>query len=904
MSRVLHLSRLASITLVALGSPLAAAAQTSSGMLSASRSTLAAVRLATAAPVIDGRLDDAAWEQAAVAADFTQSYPDPGEAPTQRTEVRILYDAQHLYVGARMFDTRPDSIAAPLARRDATGLYSDWLHLVLDSRHDRRTAFRFSVNPRGVQRDVYHFDDGNEDGSWDAVWEVATQIDSLGWTAEYRIPLSQLRFGGTAAETRTWGLQIMRDLARRGERASWSPWTRNDAGFVSRFGVLAGLEGVRPPRALEVVPYTTARLERAPGDPDDPFYARTDPGAAIGADLRLGLPLGMTLSATINPDFGQVEADPAEVNLTAFETFFSERRPFFTEGVDIFRFGDTRAQNKYGFQEYFYSRRIGRAPQRRLAGPDYVYVDAPQQTRILGAAKLSGRTPGGWTVGALNAVTGRESARYVDRDGMRHSAPVEPLSNYFVGRLRRDLRDGATVVGGILTATNRDLADDVFTPILHRAAYVAGADFLHTWANRSWSMSGYWVGSRVEGSAQALLGTQRNSAHYFQRPDADHLTLDEARTSLAGHMAELAVQRSGNWDASLQLKQASPGFEMNDLGFHGRVDYRSVSTFLGRRVNQPQGPFRNHSYYGYTSHAWNFGGDRILDGYALGANGTLRNFWSAGLNAGIRPEYLNDRLTRGGPVARTPAQWNASLWVESDPRQAISFGGEAWRRGDASGAGERGIGVGIDLRPSPAVRLRLRPTLSRNESTAQYVRAVADPAAEQTFGARYVFADLEQTTFAMETRLDWTFSPRLSLQLFAQPFVSAGDYYGFKEFRAPRRFEFDVYGADRGTVCRIDGVYVIDPLAARDCPAELPAAGDAGFRVRFGDPDFNVRSLRGNAVLRWEYRPGSTLFLVWQQQRSGAAALGDFDFSRDAGAIFRAPAHNVFLIKASYWIGR
>jgi hypothetical protein len=868
------------------------------------RRTLEAVRLEATAPVIDGRLDDAAWERAAVATDFTQSYPDPGAAATQRTEIRILYGTQHLYVGARMYDTRPDSVAAPLARRDATGLYSDWLHVMVDSRHDRRTAFSFSVNPRSVQRDVYFFDDVREDASWDAVWEGAAQVDSLGWTAELRIPFSQLRFGGTAYETRTWGLQIMRDIARRGERASWSPWTRTDAGVVSRFGTLTALEGVYPPLALELLPYATARLTRAPGDLGNPFYSRNDPGGAVGADLRLGLPLGMTLSATINPDFGQVEADPAEVNLTAFETFFSERRPFFTEGMDIFRFGDTRTNTRYGFQQYFYSRRIGRPPQRRLGGPDHVHVDAPQQTRILGAAKLSGRTPGGWTIGAMNAVTGRESARYVDAYGERHTTPVEPLSNYFVSRVRRELRDGATVVGGILTATNRELSDAVFTPFLHRAAYVAGTDFLHTWANRTWSVSGYLVGSRVEASEQAILGTQRTSARYFQRPDADHLTLDPSRSSLGGHMAELAVQRSGRWDASLQLKQASPGFEMNDLGFHGRVDYRSIAAYLGRRVDRVTRALLSHSYFVAGTRAWTFGGERIHDSYTLGGHITFRNLWSGVVHAGLRPEVLDDRMTRGGPLAAAPAQRSLFAGIESDPRRSIGFTVFTAFGASDSGAFDRTIGAGMDVRPGPALRLRLRPQLNRTRSTAQYMRVVDDTAAQRTYGRRYVFAELDQTTLAIETRLDWTFTPRLSLQLFAQPFVSAGSYRNFKEFREPRRFEFDVYGTDRGTICRYGGVYVVDPVAVRSCPVARPAADDPDFRVRFNDPDFNFRSLRGNAVLRWEYRPGSTLFFVWQQDRRGVAPLGDFDLFRDTDAIFRAPAQNVFLIKVTYWLAR
>lgn len=300
---------------------------------------------------IDGRLDELAWSAASPATDFVQSWPRQGEPASFATEARVLVGEDALYVGVRMYDPRPDSIAAPLARRDAVGIYSDWLHVMIDSRLDRRTAFRFTVNPRGVQKDVYHYDDGNEDLNWDAVWEVATAIDSLGWTAEYRIPFSQLRFATGGSGAGEWGLGIMRDVARHEERSTWSPWTRDTPGFVSSFGTLRGVGMVKSPRRLEVLPYVSSQLVRAPGELGNPFYRANAGTAAAGVDLKVGLPHGLMLSATINPDFGQVEVDPAEVNLTVFETFFSEKRPFFIEGQDIFGFGRVRSFNRYESQE-------------------------------------------------------------------------------------------------------------------------------------------------------------------------------------------------------------------------------------------------------------------------------------------------------------------------------------------------------------------------------------------------------------------------------------------------------------------------------------------------------------------------------------------------------------------------
>lgn len=848
--------------------------------------------------VLDGVLNESAWAAAEPITGFTESFPDPGAPASQRTEARILYDDAAIYAGIRMYDPRPDSIAAQLARRDASGIYSDWVHLILDSYHDHRTAFRFSVNPLNVKKDVYTFDDGPEDVSWDAVWEVETRVDSLGWVAEYRIPLSQIRFSADApAGGRVWGLQIMRDIARREERVSWSPWTQQSPGFVSSFGDLVGIVGIEPPNRLEITPYISAQVDRSPGNEENPFYQTNDATGSAGLDLEYGLPAGLTLSATVNPDFGQVEVDPSVVNLSAFETFFPEKRPFFVEGADVFRFGQTRSFNNYAFEEYFYSRRIGRSPQRRLGGSDILYVDAPDHTTILGAAKVSGKT-GGWTVGVMDAVTAEEEAVYTDSSGEQLTAPVEPLTNYFVARLRRDLRGGQTVVGGMVTAANRKMDGSQFGGLLRSQAYLGGLDFEHAWADRTWTLTGYAAGSLVRGDEDVIAATQLSSARYYQRPDADYLEVDTTRTALSGYMAEMAVQRMGSWDMSLAYKEVSPGFEINDLGFQGRTDYRAITTFVGRRINDPGPIFRSYSFQAYTYHAWNHGGLNILDGYAGGVNGTFNNLWYGGLSLTYRPEFYDDRLTRGGPVAGVPSEWMANLHGGTDSRKAISGGLNASIASDEADGLNRSAGVFVNLRPSSSLRLSFGPNLSVNHSNGQYVRSVTDPLAESTSGTRYVFANLDQTTLSLDTRVDWTFSPTLSLQLFAQPFIAAGDYSSFKEFREPRSFLFEVYGEDRGTLVReeVEGgrdIYTADPDAAGPAP-----------EFTFADPDFNIQSLRGNAVLRWEYRPGSAIFLVWQQQRSGSELFGDFDFARDSRAIFNEPAQNIFLIKATYWIGR
>lgn len=842
--------------------------------------------------VLDAKLDEPAWQKAPAASEFTQSYPRARQAPTQRTEVRVLYDDAALYVGVKMFDTAPDSIAAQLARRDAGGIYSDWVHVIVDSYYDRRTAFRFTVNPMGVKKDVYASNDGQEDTNWDAVWDVETRVDPDGWTAEYRIPFSQLRFASTDGE-RVWGFQVMRDIARNNERVAFATWVPQEAGFVSRFGNLTGLVNIPSPRRLEIMPYVSSKLTSAPGDEANPFYKSKSFEGSVGGDLRWGMPGGLTLTATVNPDFGQVEVDPAVVNLSAFETFFPEKRPFFLEGSDVFSFGNVIRNNDYAGQTFLYSRRIGRTPQRFPGGSGVAYFDAPEQTTIAGAAKITGKR-GPWTIGVMDAVTPEERADLIRTDGTRAETPVEPMSNYFAGRLRRDFRAGNTVVGGMVTHTVRRLEGATFDNILPANAAFAGLDFEHRWANRQWALSGFTSMSRVAGSPTVIGNVQRSSIRYYQRPDADYLEVDPNATSLVGHLSSLALSKRGKTDFSLSLRNASPGFEINDFGFHGRMDYRSVSTFVGNQNFVPGKLMRSWSRYLYTNHTWNHGGTSIFQSLGGGVNGSFNNFWQASLGTSLNPEYYNDRLTRGGPIALNPRGWSGNGYVSSDSRKPIVFDGNFQGSRNASGSWSRGGGLSVNARPASSVSIRFGPQLSANYSVSQYVRGVNDAAAGHTFGRRYVFADLRQTTLSLDTRVEWTLSPTLSLQTYMQPFVSAGQYSNFKEFAKPKTLDFLVYGKDVGTISRSsEGVYTVDPDASDPSPA-----------FTFGDPTFNIRSLRGNAVLRWEYRPGSALFLVWQQQRSDFEPVGDFELGRDVGAIFRTHPTNIFLLKATYWFNR
>ena len=842
---------------------------------------------------LDGKLDEAAWRFAQLDTSFTQSFPNPGAVPRQRTEVRVLYDNVALYVGVRAFDNHPDSIAAPLARRDALGIYSDWISIAIDSYHDRRTAFVFAVNPRGVRKDetVYN---NTEDFNWDGIWQAATSVDALGWSAEFRIPLSQLRLGPVQkGGDRVWGFQVERDIARYKEREVWAPFTAQSPGYVSSFGDLTGLRDIPVPSRLDVIPYVSTKLTRAPGSGSNPLYRRNDAEPSIGGDIDYGLPSGLTLTATVNPDFGQVEVDPAVVNLTAFETFFPEKRPFFLSGADLFQFGQTQTNASYNSQIFYYSRRIGRTPELAVPGQDVAYVHAPDASTILGAVKLSGRTHG-WTVGLMDGLTADETARYVTTAGTHGTTTVEPLTNYGVARVQRQFDDGNTAIGGILTATNRDVADTAVRDALRSRALLGGVDFDHSWNSRNWIASGYVTASRVDGSRESITRTQLSSTHYYQRPDAAYLGVDSTRTSLSGHMAEFAVEKRGKWFGSLDYKEVSPGFEINDVGFLSRADYRSIVPALGYQSNDPGRIFRSYSITGASFYAWDFGNTMIRQSNTVVMNGTWNNLWTAGLQATYAPDQLHDDLTRGGPLAMIPGLWSLDASVNSDSRKPFIASGELQYQHDAAGGFAKAANVSLEARPNSVIDFSFGPTLSVTNSSNQYVETVSDPLAVLTYGKRYVFSNLHQTTLSLDTRLNWTFTTNLSLQIYAQPFIAAGKFTSFKELQAPRTRIFDVYGSDRGTIARDgNGTYTIDP-----------DANGSAHSFQVSDPDFNMRSLLGDAVMRWEYRPGSTIFFVWQQLRSGTAPIGDFGFNRDVSAIFHEQPTNIFLIKATFWLAR
>jgi hypothetical protein len=839
---------------------------------------------------LDGVLDEAAWAEAPPAAPLTQRDPDEGAPPTERTEIRVLLGADALYIGAHLFDSDPARVRALLTRRDAES-ESDRFTVELDSRFDHRTAFVFEVNPRGVRRDGIVQAD-TVDYSPDPVWDAAVKQDGSGWSAEMRIPLSQLRFnrGGD-----TWGVQFIRFIQRRGEEDWLAYVPKTEHAGVNRFAPLSGLTDLPGYRHIEVAPYVTSRGEYTHPGSGDPFRDGNDYFASAGGDLRLGVGGNLALDATINPDFGQVEVDPAIVNLTENETFFNEKRPFFLEGSSLFAFAQINALNNAGYPSVFNTRRIGRPPQRNLQDDDPTYFDAPVVSRIPAAVKLTGKTPAGWSVGLLDAVTREEHGRFVDSEGVRWQVPVEPLSNYLVGRVRHESADGNRAIGMLLTAVNRRLDDSTLTGMLRSSGYVGGVDFNRYWKNQTWAVDGFVTGSLVRGDPAAIARTQRSSARYYQRPDAEHFSLDTTRTSLAGYNAVASLAKlSGQWMGSLTLQDKSPGYETNDVGFEVYTNRRAVATDVGYATYRPGRLFRNYRADLFTTHEWDYDWNRITFDIGVNQTARFRNFWQVNLVSHLYPVTMDDHLTRGGPLARAPAGRELFLRLDSDSRKRHTVALESDWFWTTAGNHFVRLAPALTLNPGSNLQVALTPSITWDDQQAHYVQTQTDPTATATFGSRYVFGKFRQTEVAFETRVNWAFTPSLSLQFYTQPLLSANEFTDYKELRAPGTYRFAVYGRDQGTIAPDgSGGFTVDPDGA-----------GAAEPFTVADQSFNFRSLRLNLVLRWEYRPGATLFLVWQQGRTNQAdGVGDFDFGRDFRSLRNTPADNLLAVKLSYWLG-
>ena len=827
---------------------------------------------------VDGQLGEPAWGRAVWTADFLQKDPAEGRPATTNTEVAFFFDEDALYIGARMWSHGRSDIRAVTSRRDNPG-NSERIIISLDTYLDRRTAYTFGVTATGVRFEYYHGGDSEfiRDYSFDPVWQAEARIDSAGWTAEMRIPFSQLRFN--ARDGQVWGLNMNRYIPSRNEDVYWVMVPKNETGWSSRMGTLEGVQGVRPRRRVELVPYSAANTTlRGNRDLNNPFDNGYNLKARAGADFKMGLGSSLTLDATINPDFGQVEADPAEVNLSPVPTFFSERRPFFTEGANLLRGNGP---------SYFYSRRIGEAPRGPASGD---YVDRPAVATILGAAKITGRLATGTSIGVLAALTDQEFARVFDTTNQRETRTrVAPRAGYAVLRAQQEFGASASTVGASFTAVHRDIAPgSSLAGLAARQAFTGGLDWNVRFQGGAYELAGAVGVSRVGGDSLVIASLQRNSAHYFQRPDQDHVRFDPSRTTMAGYFGLLRFAKNSgrHWLYSTSLSAESPAWELNDAGSLGGADDVDWQAGLRYRENEPGDIFRSYSLGIFGLAGWNFGGIRQYNGIDLELGATLKNFVNANLSVEVFPGTQIDNKTRGGPLMKGPDSWNVNGGLQS------SFSSSTrWRfnglfgRDDQEGYFYRAVG-GVSLRPSSRWELSLDPNFSWERNTRQYITQRSNGPVE-TFGTRYIFGSVTRTTLSAQLRLNYAVNPDLTFELYAEPFAASGQYRAVGELSRPRTADLRLYGTDGSTIAQgPDGSFTVTD-------------GTDQFTLA---PNFNVLSFRSNVVVRWEWRPGSTFFLVWQQNRAGSGNATERSRFGDLWDTISAEGDNFFAIKLSYWI--
>jgi len=814
--------------------------------------------LAARPPVIDGRDLDAIWRDSRAITDFQEWSPTEGKPARFKTEAHVAYDRANLYVLVRCFDPHPDSIIRLIGRRDDFP-QSDRVVLLIDSYHDRRTGYEFGVTAAGGRYDAAIYNDGDEDGAWDAVWDVATRIDSLGWTAEFRIPLSQLRYG--PQREHTFGFAIDRDLYRYNERIAWPLFRQSAAGLVNQFAAISGFDDLEAPRRLEAAPYVvTKNVSRIEGTG---FKRAQD--LSLGADVKYRVASNLTLDATLNPDFGQVEADPGVLNLTAYETFFPEKRPFFVAGRGLFQTSVNCNSVNCGGEGLFYSRRIGRAPT--LAGT-YGDTTSPAFTRILGAGKLTGRLAGGLRIGALDAVT----AKTTGVDGQT----IEPAANYGVIRLDQDYSKGDGTVGVLVTAVNRGL-DTWSTPYLPGSSYAGAVSFRHRFLNRTWQVSGLLAGSRVSGSAPVIAAVQQSPVHYYQRPDAG-LPYDTTRTALGGDAEELKLDKVAGRHLQFETawQRRSPGFEINDLGYLQRAGAHNWSTWAGYFDRHPRKLYQSFQWNWNWWQIWTTEGLPLERAANTNLNVTLRNNWGIHFSAtlGQLGATYDDRAARGGPAVRQDPYLAPGLFIGGDDRRRlVPYLSVNFFRGGAGHARSVSVSPELNLKLSSRFAVSTSLDWSKNDNGYQWY----DNATDSLGVTHYGFARLEQTTEAITARLNYTISPTMTLQVYAQPFVSKGTYSDLRELSAtPRAARYDD---------RFQPYY------------DAAVAADPG--------GFNYKQFRSNVVFRWEYLPGSILFVVWTQGRQGTVGQeGTAGFGGDLRDLFHLRADNTFLVKVSYWLNR
>ncbi len=847
----------------------------------------------TSAINLDGVPDEDAWNAVEWGGDFIQHEPGEGKAPSQQTRFKILYDDTYLYIAYVADDVSGDSCVRRMSRRDE--FPGDWVEINIDSYHDLRTAFSFTTSVSGVRGDEFVSNDGNNwDGNWNPIWFAKTHVNSKGWTAEIKIPFSQLRYGNEPEKV--WGFQIQRRIFRKEERSTWQFIPHRSGAWVSRFGELHGIKNIPMHRQVEVAPYVTAQIDKYKKETGNPFAKGTDARLSAGVDGKFAVTNDLILDYTVNPDFGQVEADPSQVRIDGFQNFFEERRPFFIESRNIFDYQLTgsAAGGDYDDDLLFYSRRIGSSPHGYPNVNNGEYLKYPQNTSIIGAAKFSGKTKKGLSIGILESITEREKAT-IDNNGTKRTEVVEPLTSYFVGRLQKDFKQGNTVIGGIITSVNREKE---LTNILHRSAVSGGIDFVHWMKNRAYYIKGNVIFSRVAGTKEAILNTQTSFEHLFQRSGAKEFHVDTNRTSMTGGGGTIMFGKRGGKQGKLgQVIRFETGFtfrspelELNDIGFMLTSNEINHFTWAGLQYQRAFSIFRNARINYNHWLRWDYSGKMIYSQWNMNTGATFTNNWQAGAGVNWNPFDISNNALRGTTAVRRLAGMGYNTYVTTDTRKKVY----------ASASYYSFWGFGNTMKVSnPELTLSYQPInalrVSLSGSYNYYYRKQDQFVSNVNYNnaVRTVVGEVSQKTLRFTGRLTYNITPDLTVQYYGQPFITRPLYNHFGYVANPLDKSLDkrYYVYNPSQISFANGEYAVDEN------------NDGVADYSFSKPDFNFVQFRSNMIVRWEYKAGSELYLVWSQGNT-ANAFSELDTSIGQSLFNNAftgdNAKNIFLVKWTY----
>lgn len=828
-------------------------------------------------PKIDGKGTEQIWQAVEWSGDFAQRFPESGAAPSETSTFKILYDHEFLYVLVRCHDSQADLINKSMTRRD--GFDGDFVVISIDSYNDKNTCFSFSVSAAGVKSDeILTANGNNSDENWNPLWTAMTSLDDLGWTAECRIPLSQLRF--PKATNQDWGLQITRRIFRINEFSEWKSIPVNDAGYVSEFGKLSGLKNLAPKRQLEIQPYTVLKQQFQP----------EQSSISGGLDGKIGLTNDITMDFTINPDFGQVEVDPAAIALDGFQIFFKEQRPFFIENANSFELSisPSVAGNTYGSDKLFYSRRIGKSPSHSPGTNDDEEMSMPDNTTILGAAKVSGKTKDGWIIGAMESLTAKEYAVISSQEETRRVL-VEPLTNYFTATVQKEFNERNTRLGVMIGSVKRQLEDHL--DYLHESAFSSAIDFSHQWKDRSWRLSARAISSRVSGNIESITATQESITHLFQRVGSKHLGIDTSRTSLEGSGGHLKIGKFGGKHFVFEtgVTWRSPELELNDLGFQRLSNEVRYFNWMQYRINEPFAIFNSLNFNFNNWLAYDFEGNRNETSFNINTNAQFKNNWNAGTGFNYIPFVQSNYELRGGPAYRATSTVGGWFYGNTNESKKVQTGMHiGYDLGKDDSKKYLGKNMYVRYRATDALSLTVDVGHATYRNQLQYTGTISSENGEND--PIYLASKIEQNTLELSLRCDYSISPQISLQYFAQAFASKGTY---SEFKILKNYDSPKFSE------KFDLIDAAD-LNYDENQDEYSFTYFGNETSYFGNPDFNFVQYRSNFVLRWEYLPGSEIFLVWAQGNS-ANPLNEKSLTQGLqSSLFTKDMSNTFLLKATY----